>query len=245
MNKKIKEELKRSFNPPNLNIEKKKIFLSEINYPTESLFEVFFVQVQYISKKFWILSIFIMALITGVIQKNKDIYDTLLLISCLLTFFVIISVGEISKSISYNMQELEMSCKYNLEKLTLIQMTIIGSFHFVILLILMIIFGNISGFGFIRTTLYCIMPYMIVNYTSLFILNHIKVKENLYICNAVVFFTSIILFILNIYEINKFLFSNTTLLLLGFIMFFILIIKEIILLTKERGDLQCYLKLID
>lgn len=243
MNKKIKKELKKSFNPPPLNENLKSDFLINLDHKKLNELEIFFVQIKYIRKRFWLLSAMIVTLAFLALNFNEGTYSKTLSLSSILPFLTLASITEINKSLSYNMYELEMSCKYNLQRLTVIQMSIIGTVHFLLMLILLVVCNNSTKLGLGLTIVYCISPYLLVNYLSLFIINNIKSKDNVYICSGVVFFVSI--FVFNVVKRPWIINTNAVKVLLGLLLVLIILLtKEFITLIKRREELQCHLELM-
>lgn len=240
-NKYIKKELKNSFVPPQPT--RKEIFLSELNYPESKTEDIFYTQFKYIRKRFWIISFLIIIFVFFLVSKVENSISKILILSSFLPMLASLSINEINKTISYNMQELEMSCKYSLQKLTIIRMIILGIFHFILISFSLLIFINTTDFGILKTILYCLLPYLFVNYLSLFIINHIKIAENTYVCNGVMFFISVLVYMLNFSNIN--IFSNEFIfeLLMVFIVIMILMIKEMLLFIKTMEEIECHLKL--
>ncbi len=242
MNKKLKKELEKSFAPPKLNIETKNEFLEKLDYEKPKDYDVFFVQLRYIRKRFWVLSLIIVCLAFVVLQTNESSYSKTVALSSILPLLTMFSVGEISKSISFNMYELEMSCKYNLQKITLIQMAIVGTVHLIVILLLILVCNYITKIGLGLTLIYCITPYILVNYISLFVINKIKIRDNLYICNSIIFVVSLVVY--NIANDNWLFNSNTIFVVaMSLIILTVLYVREFVILVKERDDVQCHSKL--
>ncbi len=242
MNKKIKKELKKSFTPPKLDSNIKREFLNSLDYDKSRDYEVFFVQISYIRKRVWLLSVMIVILAFYVLNVYEDSYSKTVALSSVLPLLSLLSIGEICKTMSFNMHELEMSCKYNLQKITLIQMAVIGTLHFILMLALLLVCNNSTKIGFGVTVIYGITPYLVVNYISLFVINKIKSRENLYLCYGVVFFVSIMVF--NLAKSDWLYRGNMVYKLsLALIVLTILFVREFIILIKEREDIACHSKL--
>lgn len=236
MNKKLKKELKAAFNAPTPT--RKLDFLMDFPYPEANMFEFVCSQISYIRKRFWILSICVVITMLTCAEIFDNGYKTMVLLSTALPLLTLIGVVEINKSLSHNMQELEMSCKYSLGKIILIRLSAIGSFQFIVLLTLLIPFTTKTNLGFLRNTVYIITPFLLCSYLSLFITNHLKTKDTIYICGVVTGFISICTFILTtnidkVYASQFIIFWNLT-----FILMIGLIGYEICKLMRRTEELQ-------
>lgn len=243
MNKKLRQKLKTVFNAPAPS--RKNEFLSHLSYPKTDNLNFFFSQIAYIRKRFWGLSVLAIIALVLLIQVFDAVFKTVIILSSFSPFLVVLSVAEISKSTSYNMAEMEMSCKYNLSKITLVRLALIGSFHFILLLCMVMIFANSSEYSFLQFTLYSITPLLICAYLSLYISNHFHTKDILYICVGVagMISMSIFLFINNfemIYAQRFVVFWC-----LVFIFTVISLVKETKDFIKRSEELQWSLPLID
>jgi hypothetical protein len=242
MDKKLKQELKTAFNPPIPT--RKNEFLSNLQYPKSSNLDFFFSQIWYIRKRFWCLSVLIVIALVRLIQMNDTTFKTIAILSAFLPYLVVLSVAEISKSTSYNMVEMEMSCKYNLGKISLIRLSIIGSFQFMILLCMVWIFAINSEYSFLHFSLYCITPFLLCSYLSLFITNHFPIRDTAYICAGVAGIVSISVFILTfnfgMIYLQKYVFIWS----MVFIFTAILLLKEIKNFIKRTEELQWNFPLI-
>lgn len=124
------------------------------------------------------------------------------LISSTLPFISLISISEIVRSITYNMVELEMSCKHNFLEIFLIRSGILGLANFIILIGILVLFIGKTNFGLFRLGLYLITPFLLCTYGSLFVINRLKSREITYICGIVTAFVSLLNALLTI-QINE------------------------------------------
>ena len=243
MNKKLKQELKAAFEAPRPS--RKNEFLMNVSYPKTSNLDFFFSQILYIRKIFWCLSALIAVAVIFLIQVFDVAFNTIVILSSFLPFLVVISVAEISKSISYNMAEIEMSCKYNLNKITLVRLSLIGSFHFIILFCMVILFAHSSEYSFLQFLLYSITPFLLCAYLSLYISNRFFSDDIAYICAGVAGVVSISVFLLT--TNFKMIYSQRIVLFwcLTFVFTLISLLKEINNLIKRSEELQWNSPLID
>lgn len=196
MNRKLKDVLQSAFQTPNpINKEK---FLRELNYPKITYREFFISQIGYIRKRVWC---FCILLVVGVFVINGCTHNEILFfnstkliwfISAILPFLALISVTELLRSLFYNIEELEMSCRFRLLDVVIAKATILGIGNFVIFsMILWVINGN-SGYGLLRTSQYLILPYLMTCVGSMFVLKHVRGRESQYYCGVVACFVSVV-----------------------------------------------------
>ena len=204
MDKKMKSALKQSFTPPRPT--KMKDFINNIPYPKATFREVFLAQVGFIRKRVWI-SFFIFLTFAFYYTNHVDISTNITAgLSALLPFFSLITITEIFKSTAFNMDEMELACKYSLSKITLMRLGILGTVSFVIIILCVILAGK-SNFGVFRNLIYLSVPYLVSTNISLAIIAKIKSKETIYICATVSVGVSIFMLIANsnyrfIYNVN-------------------------------------------
>jgi hypothetical protein len=243
VNKRLRQELKTAFDAPEPS--RKNEFLMNVSSSKTSSFNFYLSQILYIRKRFWCLSVLLTATMIFLIQVYGTSFNSITIISSFLPFLVVIGIKEISRSTSYNMAEMEMSCKYNLSKITLIRLTLIGSCHFIIIFSLIAIFGTSSEYSLVQLLLYSITPLLICAYLSLFISNRIQANDIYYICVGVAGAVSISIFILT--KNVKLIYSQRFLLLWSFVFIIMLILlgKEIKNLIKRSEELQWNLPLIN
>lgn len=242
MDKKLRQELKTAFATPIPT--RKSEFLSNLPYPKASNLDFFLSQILYIRKRFWCLSALIVMALISLIQVFDSMFKTIGILSAFLPFLVVLSVAEISRSTSHNMVEVEMSCKYNLGKITLVRLSLIGSFHFILLLCMVMIFANHSEYSFLQFLLYSITPFLICSYLSLFIVNHFHTRDASYICGGVSGAVSISAFFLAINFEMIYLQEFVWFWCMALIFTVILLCKEIRNLVKRTEELQWSLPLI-
>lgn len=182
MDRKIKSALKQNFNPPLP--QKKEKFISSMHYPKAKFNEVIFQQVGFVRKRVWLMFI-ACALFAFLYVNTANIHSNVIAtLSAILPFFVLCTTSEIYKSISYNMDEMELACKYNLSMVTLMRTGILG----VVSLCMLVIFISITAkehFGLLRSAMYITVPFLLTNYLSLLIIRKTRIKETMFICAGV------------------------------------------------------------
>ncbi|MFI3325199.1 MAG: hypothetical protein R3Y35_03390 [Clostridia bacterium] len=170
MDKKLKNAIKQNFDAGTP--QRKEEFLSKLNFPKLSFGEVFLNQIHYISKSFWLCSIVVLAFVCYIsaIADPKEIE----LLSSFVPLIALVSVIELHKSSSYNMEELEQTFKHNLAQTTVMKLAIVGVVSLFVLSIAMI-FTQIN-------VLSILVPYLAVSFISLFITNIVKGVAGVYAC---------------------------------------------------------------
>ncbi len=197
MNKKIIKVLESNFVAPEST--KKDRFLNSLPYKNPTLFDFTISQLGYIRKRFWVLSILLMGVLSVFYFHVHIDKESVSILSAGIPVFTLLSVAEIYKSSAYNMVELEASCKYDLGRITLIRLGIIGSFQFVVIVILMLIFKDKTHFGNLRFIMYAITPFLLNTYISFVIANHFRNQDSLYICSGVTVMISFVIYLSNYY----------------------------------------------
>lgn len=243
MNKKLKHELKTAFDAPKPS--RKNEFILNVSYSKTSNLDFFFSQILYIRKIFWCLSVLIAVAVIFLIRVFDVAFNTVVTLSSFLPFLVVISVSEISRSTSYNMAEVEMSCKYNLSEITLVRLSIIGSFHFIILFCMVILFAHSSDYSFLQFLLYSITPFLLCAYLSIYITNRFSTDDIAYICAGVAGVVSISVFFLTTNFIMIYSQRFVLFWCLAFVFMLISLLKEIKNFIKQSEELQWNSPLID
>lgn len=183
MNKKLKTALKQSFTPPPT--QHKEQFISSISYPKTTFFQVLISQVAFIRKRVWFLFMFSVCFAIFYTQFMIVPENIIVGVSAILPFLSLCIITEIYKSVAYNMEEMELACKYNLPKITLMRMGILGTVSFIVLVLFVIIVKK-SDFGTFRNTIYISVPYLLSSYLSLLIISKFHSKETIYICTVII-----------------------------------------------------------
>lgn len=182
MNKKLKQALKQNYTPPPT--QHKEQFLNNFLYPKETIGELLASQIGFIRKRVWLL--FMLSICFAFFYtKFASVPENIVVgVSAILPMFSLCLVSEIYKSTASNMEELELACKCNLLKITLIRIGILGTVSFAALLILVIIVGN-NHYGLLRNTLYIGVPYLLSSYLSLLVVLKLRSNDTAYICAAI------------------------------------------------------------
>lgn len=189
MNKQFENQLKQTFTAPEP--QNRDGFLAKLHYPKAKFSEVFLTQIKYTKPIYWIVTALFLVAIFIITKTQMLDSNHLIVISSILPLFSLFGITELHKSASHNMAEIELSCKYNLAFLVLIRITIIGITSLV-LLVVAVVFTRDIGFGLLRNALYIAVPFLTVNFISIWLINHLKSRETLYITMGSTAFISIL-----------------------------------------------------
>ena len=177
----LKEALKEAFEAPAPT--RKQEFLQGVPPQRVSVFSFMLSQAGYIRKRMLGLSLFLFVLsLTGAYLLELDI---LLIISAFMPFIALSAVTENARSMAYGMDELEMSSRFSLRNVVLARMGIMGALHLILLCLLMPLAYAHSIFSVVQVGVYMLIPYLITDVVSLWIVRRIRGKEGLYSCVGV------------------------------------------------------------
>ncbi len=235
MDKKLKLALKQSFTPPaSQNREK---FANSISYPQATFNEVFLSQIRFIRKRVWVMFALCVCSAFFYINTVPIKSDIISVVSAILPLFVLCTTSEFFKSCSYNMEEMELACKYNLAKITLMRLGILGAASFV-MLVLFICFANNNNFGVFRNAMYLTVPYLFSSYVSLLIVSKYHAKETTYVVAGVCGSVSFFMFLSNTSYAMIYHAAFTYLWGLAFATLAVLLALTLIKFTKLQEELQ-------
>ncbi len=194
MDRKLESALKQNFTPPPS--QRSESFINSISYPKAKFSEVLISQIGFIRKRVWFLFA-IGVCFAFFYTKFANVPENIISgVSAILPLFSLCVITEIYKSTAHNMDEMELSCKYNLPKITLMRLGILGTVSFVMLLLFVAIVGK-SDFGTLRNTVYIAVPYLLTSYISLLIVSKLRTKETVYVCASVSGAVSLFTFVAN------------------------------------------------
>jgi len=181
-NRSIKKHLKTAFDPPAP--MKKDAFLASLNYPRTTYFGFVAAQVRYIRKRIWCASFLLVGLVlAGLAYLGHG--NFIWIVSAFLPLVALAGIMEVAKSLSYNMAELEMSCKYSLSDIVLARLGIIGAVNAVAFIVITAALLRGSGMGLIPLIVQLFTPYLLTTTLSLFSLNRFRMRGTLYVCAGV------------------------------------------------------------
>lgn len=232
----LKKELKSVFDAPAP--LRKDMFLKQLNYPKPRRIDFIFSQVGYIRKRIWILSVLVfLSTLYGLYICNAP-NSLIWFISSILPFISLVSINELVRSITYKMEELEMSCKYNLLEVSIVRMGILGTVNLIVLLSILLVLLKKTDFSSIRLGLYLITPYLLNCYGSLYFINHLKSRETIFICGSVTALVCLLNSLLSI-QINEIYTDRYSFYwIISFIVLAVLSAREVTKLIKKMGGLE-------
>lgn len=236
MSNNLKRELKSAFEAPIPT--RKSSFLSQFNYPRASRFDFFKRQVGYIRKRVWILSGFLFIGTLLGLYCYKVSTSFVWMVSSVLPFISLVSMNEIVRSTTYNMDELEMSCKHNFLEISLIRIGLLGIGNVLVLIGILFLFVGKTDFGFFRLGLFLTTPYLLNCYISLIVLNCLKSRDVTYICGIVTAFVSISNVLITIQINDIYTEKYWTLWITSFIVLAILSVIELVKLIKKMEEFK-------
>jgi len=229
---------------------KKDAFLKNLNYPKTRYKDFFISQIGYIRKRVWWLCIILVLMtFTEKFCMDKRILtfenkNLIWIIAATLPFLALISVTEISRSYFFRMEELEMSCRYSLSDLVIARVTILGIVNALLLISVILVVGS-NGYGFLRVSLYLVLPYLMTCFGSILVLNHVRGIESLYYCGAVAGVVSATDSILSLTK--QIIYNRNSILIGGFlcVVFMISIFVQMQRFIKRMEEIQWNLLLTD
>lgn len=181
MNRKMKEALKEAFEAPAPT--RKQEFLRGVSPQRVSIFSFMLSQAGYIRKRVLGLSLLLFGLsLAGACFLELDV---LWVISAFMPFIALSAVTENSRSMAYGMDELEMSSRFSLRNVVLARMGIMGVLHLILLCLLMPLAYAHSIFTVLQVGVYMLIPYLLTDVVSLWLIRNIRGKEGLYSCVGV------------------------------------------------------------
>ena len=235
MNRKLKQTLKQSFTPPPT--KHKTEFVNSMSYPKAKFFEVLFSQVGFIRKRVWAL--YILGVWSAYFYTNYVVVpeSIVAVVSAILPLCSLCIITELHRSAAFNMAETELACKYNLQKITLMRLGILGTVSLTVLALLVLLSGK-SYFGIFRNTIYIGVPYLLSSYISIGLMSKFNSKEIIYVCTAVCLGVSIFMLLISssyrfIYSANFVALWTTSFAILTVLTFF-----SFIKFIKSQEELQ-------
>lgn len=172
---------------------RKNEFIKSINFPRTTLCDFVLGQIGYIRKRVWIVSLFTAALTLFGLRlfENNDTANFIWIISSFLPFVALIGITEITRSMAYNMTELEMACKYSFSNIVLTRLGVLGCLNTTVFLVIISALWNYGSFGIFRTGIYILTPFVLTCSLSLFVMNRLRSREVVYVCGGISCFVSI------------------------------------------------------
>jgi hypothetical protein len=153
--------------------------------------EFYFAQLHFISKKVWGMHLFIVLMMSWLLQhvpsfdsiwKNEK--QILMLVSISAPLLVVAGLQVLVRSFNFTMMEIELSTKHSLEKLMLARMSLLSLMDILCLVILTIFFGWQLQQGLGLIFLYLLVPFQLTCLGCLSIISRTRSKESGIYCLA-------------------------------------------------------------
>ena len=185
MHKKLKLQLNEVFDSPKP--MKKEEFLRSFDFPKTSYTQFIMTQIGFIRKRVWAVTTIVMMLMiaSSYMYTSDALLKVLWISSSLAPFIALVSITEVLRSSSCNMEEIEKSCKYSLEHIVLVRLGIVEVFNFVIFFIANFVLNRSIEIGMLRLGIYLVVPFLLTCILSLSVMNKMHQKEITYICAGV------------------------------------------------------------
>ncbi len=180
MNKHIKQAIRKAFEAPEQDQQKKAEFLKTLPQPKINMRQFIAVQATYLRKRsFFFAILLLLPALAGAYLINKY---TLWLVSAFIPFLGLLAVTENSRSMVYKMNEFEMSARFSLRSVILTRMGILGAFDILVICCLIPLCRIGNDFSLFRTGLYIFVPYLMTVDAGLWITRRFHSKEAVYDC---------------------------------------------------------------
>ena len=239
MSRKIKKALRSAFDAPKPT--RKMAFIMSFAPPRANHLDFVITQVGYIRKRIWIASFVTIALVLFGLHFQEDTKSLMWLVSSFLPFISVLGIAEIAKSTSYNMSELEMSCRYSLLDIAIARLGILGAVNGITFATITIFIARVSDTGLFVSITYLFIPYLLACLLSLFSLNRFRGKERLYICGVASCIVSVASFIF--FNWTELAFTGERWLFITFAVLLVLTSVEIMKFIRKMEDYQWNLSL--
>ena len=119
-------------------------------------------QMRYISVWLWIAQLLVLGVSLVIIRQWNSVADITVVLSSISLLFVLLGViafPELCKAYTYQMWELEQSCKYNLQQITALKLTIIGGIDLLIILVVSFFTSQQTALALWQVALYLMVPF--------------------------------------------------------------------------------------
>lgn len=180
MNRKLKKSIQRALEAPKPDSREKERFLDELPVSYIRTFQFLLIQASYVRKRTLVFSALLL-LPAGVGAYNVN-PRTLWVASSFIPLLALLAVAESTRSMTYGMEELEMSARFSLKNVVLARMIILGLVDLVIFCCFIPLCKIGSGISFLRTAVYLFVPYLLTANISLWLTRRFREKETVYAC---------------------------------------------------------------
>ena len=174
----IKQVLESSFAAPEP--KRKEEFFREIGRTPISTFAFMKLQISYIRKRVWILSILVIML--SIASKKYVGTDCIWVISAMMPFVAVSMVSENNRSEIYGMAELEQSSRFSLKSVMYARLVVVGISHIMLLSFIIPFIGNGVLTPYVQIGIYILVPYLLASTLGLTAVRRNRGKETSYYC---------------------------------------------------------------
>ena len=174
----IKRILEGSFVAPEP--KRKEEFFREIDRTPISIFDFVKLQISYIRKRVWILSVIVMML--SIVSKKYVGVDCIWVISAMMPFVAVSMVSENNRSEIYGMAELEQTSRFSLKSVMYARLVIVGVSHLMFLSFIIPFVGNGILMPHMQIGIYILVPYLLASTMGVIAVRRNRGKENSYYC---------------------------------------------------------------
>lgn len=136
-------------------------------------------QAAYIRKWVWILSVAVFGILVGSTSRWQR--DALWIAAGMMPFLALLAAQEHTRSAAYNMTELELSTRFSVKSIVLARMGLLGSFHLLLLFLLMPLLVLYGQAGIWQTGVYLLVPYLLTTFLSMAWARRVRGREGLYL----------------------------------------------------------------
>lgn len=174
----LKTELESLYSPPSP--ERKEEFLQNLSYPQISFWEFLWIQFFYIGKMVWVgyIVLFFAGVFLGKFLMDKGFSRGMMAAFCAaLPFVVALLASEVSKSVRFGMQELEMSARHRLEQVVLARLFLLSGAASLLIIGGCIFISWNSVAGVLPCIFYLTVPLLFNSVSSLWICRQIPSLE--------------------------------------------------------------------
>lgn len=185
----FKQEMQQIFPAPAP--QGKEEFLRGFPYPKARRRETIRVQVGYIRKWTWVLSLLAiaLALVAGQdVKQDSSGFGMLWCLSAAMPLLAVLAVTETFRSSVYGMAELELAATYNLPQVLLMRMGIMGVADISLILLGLPWVVQDGGFRAFRAAVYLLVPWLGTCAVAFQIEKYVKGREGIWCCAAFALF---------------------------------------------------------
>lgn len=137
-------------------------------------------QAAYIRKWVWVISVILLGALADIAARWPR--ESLWVAAGMMPFLALTAMQEHLRSSMYNMTELELSTRFSVKSILLARMGLLGSFHLILLLLLLPFLVLQGQTGLLHTGIYLLVPYLLTTFLSMVLARKVRGRESLYLC---------------------------------------------------------------